>query len=187
MGKSLPQPAGNSRWARWINNSTTPMFLIDRDRRLQLFNLGCTLWTGWPADDVIARVCDYVAEPDSQSREAVLSVCAPPPEVWQGRPVEIDLWLPHRSEPPRQVRIRFQPLLDAEGRTAAVWGEIAQADAWIPGRRPLPPGSGCTPIWRALRQAVYRRYGDDGLIARTLPCCGLRAASTWRAAGGPSC
>ncbi len=165
MAKSLPLPAGSTRWARWISNSGTPVFLVDPDRRLALFNQGCTEWTGWTAEEVLSRVCDYVTEPDSHDLAAVLAVCAPPPQAWQGQSVEVRAWLPHRSAPPRQVCIRFLPMLGSDGQVAAVWGEIAMTEA-LAAAAPTSIALALHAELGALRQSLRHRFGNEALIMK---------------------
>jgi DNA-binding NtrC family response regulator len=144
------------------------MFLLDAKRRLILFNDGCRDWTGWTADELLGQTCDYVTESDPQSRTAILAACAPPAEVWQGQPAEIPLFLPHQTAAPRAVRLRFQPLLDAEQRVTLVLGQILSADEPVTSIMPTPAQTLHVEL-AALRHQVRSRYGEESVIAGSTP------------------
>lgn len=151
-------------WARELAESTTPVFLLNRKRQFILFNAGCSRRTGWPADEVIGQTCDYVTESDPHSREAILAACAPPAEVWQGRPAETPVFLPRRFANPEAVRIRFDPLLDDNDGVTLVMGRILPADEPVSSLAPTPAQALHAEL-AALRQQIRRHYSDDSIIA----------------------
>ncbi len=168
MAPSKSQQTHSLRWARLVAESDTPVFLLDAKRRLVLFNPGCTAQTGWKSDEVLGLTCDYVTEADSQSREALLAACAPPAEVWNGQLAEVPLFLPHRTATPVSMRLRFQPLLDAEQRVALVLGTILPMEESVSSVAATPAQILHAEL-AALRYQIHRRYGEETLIARSQP------------------
>jgi DNA-binding NtrC family response regulator len=164
MAKSSAR-SGGWRWARELANSSTPVYLLDRHRRVLLFNAGCTEKTGWAADEVIGKTCDYVTEADAHSAAAVLAALAPPAEVWQGSPAEIPILLPHRTDPPRNLRIRFDPLFDGEQQVRAALGAILETEAPPPAISPNP-AQGLHAELAALRMEIRRRYRQESVIGK---------------------
>lgn len=166
MSKSNQRRSASLRWIRGLAESATPIFLLDAKRRLVLFNAGCTEWTGWNSADVLFQACDYLTEPDPHSLEAVLAACAPPAEVWQGEPAEVPGFIPHQMKSPRQGRVRFQPLLDADQKVSHVLGQFLPSQP-----ANISPSSSPSHLLHAelaaLRQQVRSRYGEGSVVARS--------------------
>jgi DNA-binding NtrC family response regulator len=159
------------------------MFLLDDRRRLVLFNHGCCRRTGWACEEVVGQSCDYVTEADPHSRAAVLAACAPPAEVWHGQGTEVPVYLPHRTEPPRAVRMRFDPLFDAADRVAWVLGRILDPEA--PATRSGPtPAQALHAELAALRHQVRSRYREETVPASSAAM--RRVLSQLAAASGGS-
>ena len=63
---------------QFLGQTTTPVFWITPDRRIAFFNAGCETLTGWPADEVVGQLCEYVADPRPGSLEALAASLCPP-------------------------------------------------------------------------------------------------------------
>ncbi len=168
MKKSGPKRSVSLRWAEDVAESTTPIFLLDAKRRLILFNRGCSDWTGWNADELLTQTCNYATEADPYSAAAVLSACAPPPEVWQGTPVVVPYFIPHRHDSPKAGQIHFRPVLDAAGKVVQVWGEWHNPQQ-ASNSASASPAHVLHAELAALRHQVRNRYGEESVIARSAP------------------
>lgn len=167
MSSSGSKRTATGRWAKFIAESASPVFAVDSQRKLVLFNHGGEEATGWPAEELLGRVCEFVSEADAQSREAVLAACGPPAEVWQGRDVELPCVLPHRGKPARTLRVRFHPLLDADGRVELVFGQFIPATDET-ARHPSPAFALHAEL-AALRQRIRERYREGTFIGSSPP------------------
>ena len=123
-------------------------FGFSTDRRIAFFNSGCEKLTGWPADEVVGQLCEYVADPRSGSLEALAASLCPPAEAFAGQIVSVPTLIACKTGDPQPRSLSFIPLLEEEGSLAGVLGVAA-----VPGPgcefppRPLPRTS-FTPSWR---------------------------------------
>lgn len=168
MAKPNARKSTSFPWAHIVAESSTPLFLLDAKRRLLLFNLGCRELTGWAFEDLPRQPCDYVSEADPSSAEAVLAVCAPPAEVFQGQTAEVPAYIPHRMEAPTPGRVRFIPLLDAEHNVVEVLGQFLASQDHAASPEPSPAQLLHAEL-AALRHEIRRRYGQDSVVAHSAP------------------
>lgn len=168
MSKAGPFRGGTVRWAHGLADAKTPVFLLDAKRRLLLFNAGCQESTGWSSEEILGLICDFVTVADSHSREAVLAACAPPAEVWEGKPAELPVLLPHRTSVPQARRVRFQPLLNEDQRVTLVLGTFCPEDVPVTSTITTPAQEFHAQL-AALRHQLRSRYGEDSVIALSLP------------------
>jgi len=177
MSKTGSQRTPSARWVRGISEASSPIFLLDDHCRLVLFNRGCELATGWTSGDVLGQICDYVSEPDVHSLAAMLAACAPPAEIWQGQAADMPCRIPHRSEPARSGRIRFQPLLDADRKVHLVWGQFF-TEVESSAESPATPAQLLHAELAALRQRIRERYQESSLVTQSLPMRRILAQMT---------
>ncbi len=150
----------------WLRDSLTPMFVVNAQRRVALFNRGCEVLTGWEAGDVLGKRVEAttVAEPDSQA--ALLAALMPPAEVWQGNAQQVDVWWPQRGQEPTSRVVQFWPIRSPESAIQVVLGIIG---APLVTSAPVATPS-VAQTWHrelaGLRIDLRRRFGEKSLIGR---------------------
>ena len=91
------RPRKTSRLESALNVANTPVFLLDHRRKVTFFNSGCEQLTGWSAEDVVGKVCDYDSDADHETIESLTGRLCPPPEVSAGKPVDVPTYLSQRT------------------------------------------------------------------------------------------
>ncbi len=150
----------------WLRDSLTPMFVVNAQRRVALFNRGCEALTGWEAGDVLGKRVEATTAADSDSREALLAALMPPAEVWQGTAQQLDVWWPQRAQEPISRVVQFWPILNQEAALQVVLGIVgAPVDAATSNAAPS-----VAQTWHrelaGLRIDLRRRFGEKSLIGR---------------------
>jgi PAS domain S-box-containing protein len=146
--------------------SDTPAFLLDAKRKLLFFNTGCERLTGWSAEDVLGLTCDYASASDPKSTTTLTNTLCPPPEVFQGRPTRVPVFLIDRQGVSHPQLIDFLPLLDDDGHTNAVLGVVIEIDQPT-GQVVDSPAQQMHAELASLRQELRQRYGLHSFIARS--------------------
>lgn len=152
--------------ATWLGKSATPLFVLDPQRRIRLFNAGCQALTGWSAADVVGEVCHYGQTADTGGPQALAASICPPPEAFQGREVVMPGCVVRKDAGAVSRLLMFVPLVDAEGRTTGVLG-AALPPAELPAASPLPPERQLHAELAAIRGALRARFGSLPIIARS--------------------
>ncbi|MEX0700864.1 MAG: sigma 54-interacting transcriptional regulator [Planctomycetales bacterium] len=148
-----------------LANSVTPVFLLDARRRVMYFNAGCERLTGWRADEVLGRVCEYRTSAEPGEIEALTGSLCPPPEVLGGRAASVAAYVVAKDGSPAARRMAFFPLQGADGGLQGVLGVISPME-------PAPPLAAESPARRlhaelaSLRGALRQRYGLSNFVAR---------------------
>jgi DNA-binding NtrC family response regulator len=146
--------------------SDTPAFQLDEKRRLRFFNAGCERLTGWSAEDMLGLTCDYASASDPDSAATLANSLCPPPEVFEGRPTRVPVFLIDRQGSSHARLIDFLPLLDESGHTNAVLGVVIGIDQ--PTRQVVDsPAQQMHADLASLRQELRQRYGLQSFIARS--------------------
>ena len=110
----------------WLKDTSVALFVLNSQRRLVFFNVGCEQLTGWTPAEVLGRVCDYLTESDPADSSALLASLAPPADVWMGQTTTVPINLARRESDPVACNIHFYPLTDAEQKVQAALGIILQ-------------------------------------------------------------
>src|SRR6516225_1280022 len=113
----------------WLGSTTTPVFVIDSERRICVFNEGCEALTGWEAGSIIGEACHYGSVPEIAGAAALAASLCPPPEVFAGEEAGAPASLVHRAGHPLPRMLHFFPLCDDKERLSGVLGIVS----------PLPP------------------------------------------------
>lgn len=100
-----------------IGVSTTPMFLVDRDRVIRWLNSGAERLSGRTAAEVVGEVCRHAGGVDPTTIAALTGALCPPDEVWRGREATAPAYVPHTSGTESPRLIRFFPI--SAGATTA--------------------------------------------------------------------
>ncbi len=148
----------------WLNSVVTPVYLIDEKRRVRFFNQGCVRLTGWPASEVLGRVCEYHTEDEGAAQ--FLGMLCPPPEVFAGTPRTVPMTLAHCEGHALPCLQEFQPLLDEQGRVHGVLVTLSQWQS--PRRSPEPnPAQQLHAELAAARLAMRRHYDLKSFLGHT--------------------
>jgi DNA-binding NtrC family response regulator len=152
---------------RWLGSTTIPLFVLDADRRVCLFNVACQELTGWPAAEVVHQVCQFAGHADVLSLDALTGSLCPPPEAFAGQELCVRAHLVHKDGRSASHLLHFFPLRDEEGSQIGVLG-IVKPFAAVP---PIP--SATSPLHQlhaeltALRVAMRDRLGTSALTCRS--------------------
>jgi DNA-binding NtrC family response regulator len=128
-----------------LENSPTPILAFDEHRRLVFFNAAAERWVGEKCDSCLGTAFSFgpaLSAPESASPALFkLSQLAPPPEVYQGNPVTLEL--PSRENLPLGAKTwaEFHPL--------AVTGEVHFAMVFLRFAEAMPSPTKDTLAWHA--------------------------------------
>jgi DNA-binding NtrC family response regulator len=161
------RPRKTSRLETALNVVNTPVFLLDHRRKVTFFNSGCEQLTGWSADDVLGKICDYNSDTDHETVESLTAQLCPPPEVSTGKPVEVPTYISQSSGKTVARLIHFFPLIDENDHVDGVLGIITLIEQ---PSKPIvtTPARQLHAELASLRNALRRRFGVDSLLGRSL-------------------
>ncbi|MFN8857777.1 MAG: sigma 54-interacting transcriptional regulator [Planctomycetaceae bacterium] len=150
--------------ATWLGTSLTPLFVLDTERRIRVFNAGCQALTGWTPPDVVGEVCQYTQPVETATGTALAASLCPPPEVFAGQEMVVPGQILTHDGNRLNRSLHFFPLRDGETGITGVLGLICP---------PQPPAElAATPMslrlhaeLAALRASQRRRFGPQTLIA----------------------
>lgn len=149
-----------------IEEAATPVFLVSLDRRIAHFNSGCEKLTGWPADEVVGQLCEYVAHPRSGTLEALAASLCPPEEALAGRIASVPTFVGCREGEPQPRMVNFVPLFGPDGSVAAVLGLVTSIDPPAQIAEPSPAQELHAEL-AALRRSLSRRFGTQSLVCKS--------------------
>jgi DNA-binding NtrC family response regulator len=150
--------------ATWLGTSQTPLFVLDAERRIRVFNAGLQSLTGWSAADVVGEVCRYAPETPGSAGAALASSLCPPPEVFSGEVRVVPAQILTQSGERLSRSLHYFPLRDPVMGITGVLGLVAP---------PLPPAElEATPIalrlhaeLASLRTSQRQRFGSHTIVA----------------------
>ncbi|MBI1347577.1 PAS domain-containing protein [bacterium] len=151
----------------WLRDSLTPMFVVNSQHRVVLFNHGCETSSGWPAAEVLGQKALSLSNPDDHTVEALLAAMNPPDVVWQGQAARCRITWPHQRAAPESRVIQFWPIrgTDADG-LLAILGIIELEPPWS-ANLPVPDiFPSLSAELSALRYEHRRRFGEKSVIGR---------------------
>lgn len=93
--------------------SSTPLFLVDRDRVILWMNTGCAELCGRTAEELVGEVCRHAGGVDPTTIAAITGALCPPEEVFQGRESLQPVYVPHVKGRESPRLIRFVPITKA--------------------------------------------------------------------------
>jgi PAS domain S-box-containing protein len=149
-----------------LNAVVTPVFLLDARRKIVFFNTGCERLTGWQADEVLNRTCDYMSEADHTAVEAVTGSFCPPPEVFSGEPASVPAFVVHRDGQEQSRVLHFFPLTSEAGRVENVLGVVALLEAQTKSAIATPAQQLHAEL-AALRTLLRRRFAAGTLVCQS--------------------
>lgn len=149
-----------------IAETTTPVFWVSPDRRIAFFNASCEKLTGWPADEVVGQLCEYVADQRTGSLEALAASLCPPAEAFAGQIVSVPALIACRTGDPQSRSLSFIPLLEEDGAVAGILG-VAAAPVPAAKLAETAPSHELHAELAELRVAMARRFGTQSLVCRS--------------------
>ncbi len=149
-----------------LGDSATPVFLVSPDRRIAFFNPACERLTGWPAEEVVGQLCEYVTDPVGRGLESLAASLCPPAEAFANRIASAPVTIACRNADPIERTVNFIPLIAGDGRLAAILGVIGTAER---GEQlaPSAPSADLHNELASLRTALARRFGSQSLVCRS--------------------
>lgn len=155
---------GRRGLSTWLTNSLTPVFVLDAQRMVLVFNRGCEELTGWTAADVVGNVCDYATETDRTQVESITGCLCPPPEVLAGESGRADVAILRRDGESVRRCVHFLPLLADEESKFRILGLMTEGDTETPDAESASASR--LHLWLAEAQIQLREQFDtDALIA----------------------
>jgi DNA-binding NtrC family response regulator len=149
-----------------IGRTATPVFWVSPDRRIAFFNLACEKLTGWPADEVVGQLCEYVADPRSGSLEALAASLCPPAEAFDGQSVNVPALVACRTGDPQPHNLNYVPLQNEEGTLVGVLGVVTRPRPSMP-QPETDPAHELHAELAAIRLALSRRFGTQSLVCQS--------------------
>jgi transcriptional regulator with PAS, ATPase and Fis domain len=153
-----------SNFDYWLGSAESAAFVIDADRRLQVFSVGCQALTGWTAEEVLGETCHYGSVSEIAGAAALAASLCPPPEVFCGQAAIVPAHLVHRDGGAISRRVQFVPLTDDAGRTVGVLGLVLASSAQTDSRS-ISSAHELHAELAALKSTLRARYGADALVA----------------------
>lgn len=118
--------AVRAKWQKgvlgWLTNASVPVFALDHRRRVRFFNEGCIQLTEISPERILGRVCEHALPASEDRLDQLLSLWAPPPEVFAGQ--QLTRSLPPNTPTELGRFIQFLPLCQENGELEAVLGLV---------------------------------------------------------------
>lgn len=170
-GIPVPEPLMSTRRTSsprslvWLRDSSTPMFVINPQQRIVLFNHGCEQMSGWPAEQVLGQRTQPISTPEPHSVEAILSALRPPDAVWQGHAVRCQVVWTHPTAEPEWRTIQYWPVRGTGEQTLLAILGIVEERPPVSSAGDLPQAVPSLAAELAhLRFEHRRRFGEKTLI-----------------------
>ncbi len=95
-------------------------YLVDQDRRIQSWNEGATLLTGYSAEEVVGRYCsdNILVHVDARGTNLCLNGCPLQKSLDDGRTRRASVFLRHKLGYRVPVSVRVVPILGEDGKVA---------------------------------------------------------------------
>ncbi len=149
-----------------IGRATTPVYMVSPDRRISFFNAGCQALTGWPAAEIIGRICEFVTEPAENSPESLAASLCPPAAAFAGKVSSLPAQIVRKDQGRESRTLNFIPLLDDEGTVVSILAVIASGDV-AERIATVDPTEELHGELASLRLFLSRRFGTKSLICKS--------------------
>jgi DNA-binding NtrC family response regulator len=160
------QSRRKARPEQFIGKTATPVFWVSPDRRIAFFNSACEKLTGWPADEVVGQLCEYVADPRSGSLESLAASLCPPAEAFAGRCVISPAFVACRTGDPQPHSLSFVPLQSDDGTLVGVLG-VVTGPGTNSSDTEIDPAHELHAELASIRLGLARRFGTRSLVCRS--------------------
>lgn len=153
---------------RQLGDTATPLYVLDDERRVRVFNAGCEALTGWTAAEMLGQLCWYGSDSPDAVGPALSGNLCPPPEAFAGEELSVPAFLAHRNGEPVARVIHFFPLRDTDEHVTGVLGLIMPIQPPTTGA-PESPARRLHAELASLRIALRNRFGVDTLLGQCPP------------------
>jgi transcriptional regulator with PAS, ATPase and Fis domain len=157
--KGRPGGSASFSWRAFFQQTTTPVFVLGKHRRLRFANTAWERLTGLKLADVLGMVCS-----SRRHSTPVAAAMAPTPEAQAGRPDRVRRAAPPGRYGPPWWDVSFSPLESSEGIFGIVGVVMVVGEAPPPALCKVPPSLG------TLRDAHSSRFTLD-LFGGQSPAC----------------
>ncbi len=151
---------------RLLGSGSTPLYVLNAQRRVLVFNRGCEELTGFPSDEVVGQTCLY-GSGGSSALEELTAGMSPPPNVFQGETASVPAYLVNRDGKSLPQMLNFFPFCD--GETGLVTHILA-----IVSPLPQPPAAVDATADQqlhaelaALRSQLRSRFGRQSIVCNS--------------------
>ncbi|QDT46648.1 Transcriptional regulatory protein ZraR [Symmachiella dynata] len=149
---------------RLLGGGSTPLFVMNGQRKLLVFNRGCEELTGFTAEDVVGRISHYGSSGETPVEELTAGLC-PPPEVLAGEQRSTPAYLTTATGASLPRMLNFYPFCDEEGQVIHVLGIVSA----IPQPPPVADPTAAQTVHAelaALRGNLRQRFGQQTLVCK---------------------
>ncbi|MBX9627347.1 MAG: sigma 54-interacting transcriptional regulator [Gemmataceae bacterium] len=131
------RPAGSAgfTWRSFFHQTTTPVFVLGKGRRVRYANPAWEALTGTPLDDALGLVCSA-----RRHSTPLAKALAPTPEALAGRPDKARRPAPPLKAGPPWWDVTFLPLAGADGLYGIVGSIAAVGERVLAAERNIPAG-----------------------------------------------
>jgi DNA-binding NtrC family response regulator len=167
-----PLPPRRERWTTLLQDSTRPVFVLYRTRRIRFVNAAWEKLTGRTAADAMGRGCVR-----SGSIEPIFRALAPPREALEGKLARVRRAVPPNKGGPPWWDITFLPLSSSHGPSGFIgWIDLIPTEVGITAKKQLPPVANIREklaaaypfdLFRSTTPAGQRLMGQIHLAAQT--------------------
>jgi diguanylate cyclase (GGDEF)-like protein/PAS domain S-box-containing protein len=107
------------------------VYFVDTDRRIQYWNRGAELLTGYSADEIIGKYCfdNFLSHVDEKGCALCLEGCPLAGTIADGKRREADVYLRHKLGHRVPVGVRAAPIADSTGRIVGAVEVFSDATA----------------------------------------------------------
>ncbi len=171
--------------AQLLGNASTPIYVLDRHRRIIYCNAALTAWLGVEPRDLMGATCDYHSQLPPGAADFSPHLLCPPPEAFQGAACAAELSFSQPGGGAPRRRVRFLPLGGNDDPSpAAVLAvvderpSVAPREQSLPSRQPSDWHAQLREVLRGLTQAdhIGPLVGSHPAIARVRELIRLAAA-----------
>jgi DNA-binding NtrC family response regulator len=151
--------------ARFLDDGSTPVYLLDEDRRIVFCNDACADWVGLHADELLGQQCNYHPPDEPTGAAAAAAGLCPPPKVFSGHAQLASVSCTRPDGRLVYRRGHFLPLGEGQDESAPVIAILEAADC-PPDARP-DDVRGETHLHdqvRRFRHEMQARYTAESLI-----------------------
>lgn len=150
---------------RLLGSGATPLFVLNAQRKVLVFNRGCEELTGWAADEIVGGTCHYGSSGGSPLENLTASLC-PPPEVFTGQEAVVPAFLVDKEGKSLPRMLSYFPFRDDEGRVCHVVGLATEIPRPASAVDPTPAQALHAEL-AALRGRLRTRFATQTLVCRS--------------------
>jgi DNA-binding NtrC family response regulator len=121
--------------ARFLDDGTAPVYLLDEDRRIIFCNDACAHWVGLHPDELVGQQCNYHPPDEPSGAAAAAAGLCPPPKVFSGAAQSACVSCANSEGKLVYRRGHFLPLADGQDESAPVIAILEPVDC-TPETRP---------------------------------------------------